>query len=72
MDFPDFSEVNTSPTLFIRGCKSNYVKDEHFTIIRHRFPNSHFVSISDAGHWLHVEKQEIFLRAVVDFLFPKH
>ena len=71
MDFPDFSEVNTSPTLFIRGCKSNYVKDEYFTIIRHRFPNSHIVSISDAGHWLHVEKQEIFLRAVVDFLFPK-
>lgn len=35
---------------------------------RKHFPNAKFVWISDAGQWVHNEKHEEFLMAVVPFL----
>lgn len=55
------------PTLFIRGEMSNYVLDEDFQEIENQFPDSEFVTIPNAGHWVHAEAPEEFIDAVLGF-----
>ncbi len=58
-------------TLFIKGGNSDYLSSEHRDTILSYFPNSKARIISDAGHWVHAEKPELFNRLVNDFLQPK-
>lgn len=55
-------------TLFLKGQKSNYILKEDHTSIQSQFPNSKLVEIADAGHWLHAENPEDFLKDVLDFV----
>jgi pimeloyl-ACP methyl ester carboxylesterase len=55
------------PTLFIRGSKSNYVKDEDRSAIKSLFPNSTLVTM-DTGHWVQAEKPLEFVEIVKNFL----
>lgn len=55
-------------TLFLKGQKSNYIlKDDEYRI-RKQFPNANIVEISNAGHWLHAENPDDFLREVMNFV----
>jgi len=63
----DREEVDT-PTLFIRGGKSEYIIDEDFKIIKDQFPNSRIETIPGTGHWLHAEEPDIFYDMVMSFL----
>lgn len=54
-------------TLFIRGSKSNYVKDEDRQTIKLLFPNSTLVTM-DTGHWVQAEKPQEFVEVVKNFL----
>jgi pimeloyl-ACP methyl ester carboxylesterase len=56
------------PTLFIRGERSNYLLDEDFGPMRKLFPQAELYEISGAGHWVHVDAPEAFLRKVREFL----
>jgi len=56
------------PTLFIAGATSNYIKPEHRPIIRALFPNARFVTLKNAGHWLHADNPEGFVAVVEAFL----
>jgi len=68
--FPNLDgDVFSGPVMFISGEKKPaWTGDEDIRKIRQLFPNSHFVKISGAGHWVHNEKSEDFLSAVVTFL----
>jgi len=59
------------PTLFIRGGKSDYIRDEDVTLIRQMFPQVKLETITTAGHWVHAEAPEEFLRLVTYFLAPE-
>jgi esterase len=56
------------PTLFVMGARSNYVKPEYRPAILQLFPAARFVTIKDAGHWLHAEQPAAFNGAVAAFL----
>ncbi|NPA33642.1 MAG: alpha/beta fold hydrolase [Chlorobi bacterium] len=56
------------PTLFAIGEKSPFMKEDYKPIIKQLFPHSLFVTIKDAGHWVHSEKTEVFLDVVKNFL----
>ena len=56
-----------TPTLFLRGELSNYILDEDFESIEELFPDSEFVTIADAGHWVHAEAPAEFLDALLSF-----
>ncbi len=56
-----------TPTAFIRGELSNYVLDDDILEIENFFPDSQYISISQAGHWVHAEKPEEFVDAVLGF-----
>lgn len=56
------------PTLFLAGGNSMYIRPgDHSSILR-LFPNASFRTIQGAGHWVHAEAPEEFLRIVLDFL----
>lgn len=60
-------KINT-PTLFIRGEKSNYILDSDIPEIKKIFPDSKFETIADTGHWVHADKPNEFAEAVKNFL----
>lgn len=64
-------ELNTNsntPTLFIRGEKSNYILDEDLDLIHDIFPNSQLETIAGAPHWVHAEKPKEFFECVMGFI----
>lgn len=56
------------PVLFIRGERSDYVKDADLTTIRHFFPEASLVTIPGAGHWVHADNPDDFTREILQFL----
>jgi len=61
-------EVFKKPALFIRGGNSDYVKYEDFDQIYRNFPKADIKTIEGAGHWIHADKPDEFLKIVSEFL----
>src|SRR6056297_548716 len=57
-----------TPLLTIRGEKSEYMPPEHFEALTSWFRMHTNITIKNAGHWLHVERQEEFVKAVMEGL----
>ena len=57
------------PTLFLAGARSRYVRPEHRGAITALVPAARFVTLKNAGHWLHADDPEGFL-AVVEAFVP--
>ena len=66
--FADRMPIFNYPVLFIKGEKSNYILDEDRVIISKIYPESEIKVIPDAGHWLHAEQPELFLKAIEEFV----
>ena len=56
------------PTLFVRGSRSDYVKDSDWESIKILFPNAELVTIEDAWHWVHADKPTALLEVLRKFL----
>ena len=70
-DIRKFNAVNNItgfPILFVRGSKSKHIPVESFSEIKKIFPYAEIVTIPDAGHWLHAEKPELFVKNILYFL----
>ena len=52
------------PATFIYGGKSDYLQIEDHYKISLIYPQSSFIEIPDAGHWLHADRPEMFLDAI--------
>ena len=61
----------SQPTLFIRGAHSDYIKDKDIAAIKTLFLLARFVTIPNAGHWVHAEAPQEFARLVLDFLIKE-
>jgi pimeloyl-ACP methyl ester carboxylesterase len=68
--FPEMrpGQVYAGPALFVAGGRSTYVRPEHAAPIRGLFPRAEVVRIPDAGHWVHAERPDAFIEAVMPFL----
>uniref|UniRef100_A0A1B6E5J2 sn-1-specific diacylglycerol lipase ABHD11 n=1 Tax=Clastoptera arizonana TaxID=38151 RepID=A0A1B6E5J2_9HEMI len=64
----DIGKEFTGPTLFIAGENSDYISSKHHGIIKKIFPDSEIKYIPGAGHWVHAEKPNDFLKIVTDFI----
>lgn len=60
--------ISGFPVLFIKGENSDYISEPDFPLIKKAFPAAEIVTIPNAGHWLHAEQQELFLKNVNYFL----
>ena len=56
------------PTLIIAGATSNYIQPAHRPAIRALFPKARFVTLKNAGHWLHADNPSGFVAVVEAFL----
>jgi len=56
------------PTLFVAGARSTYIQPGHRPAIRALFPAARFITLKDAGHWLHSDNPEGFLAVAEAFL----
>lgn len=60
--------VYHGPTLFVSGAASDYVLPEHRPAIRALFPAARFVTLKNAGHWLHADNPEGFIAVLEAWL----
>lgn len=58
----------TTPTLLIRGSKSEFTKTEDLYSFSKVFGNSHILTMEDCSHWLFVDKPALFLKEVCTYL----
>lgn len=56
------------PTLFLRGEQSDYLTESDLGNFRSLFPQAELRTIPGAGHLVHAEEPEAFLREVTGFL----
>lgn len=56
------------PVLFVRGSKSDYIRDKDIIFIVQIFPTASVETIEGAGHWVHAEKPKELLDLVAGFL----
>ncbi len=61
-------EPFSGPSLFIRGEKSGYIKQEDDSLIKSVFPEAQIVTIPNAGHWVHAEAPKALLSAFENFM----
>jgi pimeloyl-ACP methyl ester carboxylesterase len=50
--------VTGFPVLFLKGEDSEYINPEDFGKIRRLFPAAEFITIKNAGHWLHADSPD--------------
>lgn len=60
--------VYEGPALFLRGGRSDYIRDADIDLICRHFPEAQIETIAEAGHWLHAEKPREFQGLVEAFL----
>ena len=58
------------PALFLSGGRSDYVRAADRPLIRALFPAARFVTLRDAGHWMHADQPEAFAATATAFLAP--
>lgn len=64
---PANDPVNT-PTLFVRGAKSDYIRPEDEALINAVFPQATVTTIENAGHWIHAEQPDALYESLLKFL----
>jgi esterase len=64
----DVAATYGGPVLFIAGARSDYVRTEHRPAIRKLFPAARFVTLKNAGHWLHADNPDGFVAVVEAFM----
>jgi len=68
LDWQQPNQTYAGDTLFIKGGDSDYILPDHQQAIMTQFPNARAKIISDAGHWLHAQKPQLFNRLALNFL----
>jgi esterase len=61
------SGVFDKPTLFVRGSRSSYIRDDDRKRIKEIFLKSALVTL-DTGHWVQAEKPQEFVEVVMQWL----
>ncbi|SFM86627.1 esterase [Izhakiella capsodis] len=71
-NYPALIDWQTLPAwqgsaLFIRGERSDYLKDQYREALLAQFPAAKAYVVAGAGHWVHAEKPQAVLRALHRF-----
>ena len=69
-DWPFSQEQYDGSVLFVIGGKSRYVRPEHRATIAAHFPRARFVTLKDAGHWVHADVPKLFVETLAAVIAP--
>jgi pimeloyl-ACP methyl ester carboxylesterase len=64
----DEGTVFEGPTLFLGGANSSYIQENDLLDMKRHFPNCTWISIPNAGHWLHAEQPQAVVTEMRRFL----
>ena len=64
----DEGTVFNGPTLFLGGANSSYIQEKDLPDMKRHFPNYAWISIPNAGHWLHAEQPQAVVVEMRKFL----
>lgn len=67
MDISHSKSVIQTPTLFVRGGKSDYVKIEYLNQIHSLFSTASIETFEDVGHWVQVQAPDLFIQTCLKF-----
>lgn len=67
-DTINYNPITSFPVLVIRGADSPYIVKDGEIALRRLFPMLKLKTIENAGHWLHAEQPEMFLKSIEEFL----
>jgi esterase len=65
---PEANSAFDGPAIFIKGSGSDYIQEKHRSAIEKYFPSASLKVMQDCGHWLHVEKPDLFNSIVRRYL----
>jgi esterase len=65
---PTAAAAYEGPVLFIKGGDSDYIREQYWPETLAMFPAASLKVVPACGHWLHVEKPQLFNRIVGRFL----
>ncbi len=68
MDFQKSNKKWMGKCHFLKGENSEYIKESDKLIIKEFFPNFRIHKINQAGHWLHFDNKESFLKTINEIL----
>jgi esterase len=68
--WPDFTQEEhfEGPALFVRGGQSDYITPDGRAAAKALFPQARFLTLKDAGHWLHADQPDAFSQVAGHFL----
>jgi len=71
--FPDILDAVTGdpfdkPAIFIRGSRSDYIKEADTALIKTLFTQAEIATIENAGHWVHADKPNELIAVLSEFL----
>ena len=64
----DEGTVFEGPTIFLGGANSSYIQEKDLPDMKRHFPNCTWISIPNAGHWLHAEQPQAVVAEMRKFL----
>ncbi|MGY4720414.1 alpha/beta fold hydrolase [Naumannella huperziae] len=67
-EWPATDATFDGPVLWVAGAESDYVRPEHREAMRALFPRVRSVRVKGAGHWVHSEQPDAFVRTLRAFL----
>jgi len=59
------------PVLWIRGERSEYVREEHFARMMAFFPRAALLTVPGAGHWVHTDAPDAVVEGIRAFLLAE-
>ncbi|MAQ31991.1 MAG: alpha/beta hydrolase [Flavobacteriales bacterium] len=62
------NNVYMRPTYFLSGERSNYIQNTDLDYISKLFPNNKIINVPNAGHWVHFDAKEQFLKIITQIL----
>lgn len=68
IDKLNFTKVYQGPVLFILGAKSHYLDEADKPYIEQFFPKAKYVTVPNAGHWVHADNPTGFIQTLENFL----
>jgi esterase len=63
----DDQEITGFPVYFLKAANSDYITKDDVAPIMKIFPSACFITIPDAGHWIHADNPEAVISALLKF-----
>ncbi|NMC37238.1 MAG: alpha/beta fold hydrolase [Bacteroidales bacterium] len=66
-DKNDEGSITGFPVYFLKAVNSDFITGDDFVLIKGMFPAAEFITVPDAGHWVHADNPDAVVSALLKF-----